>query len=675
MKKCTLLFIAALSYAISYGQNVGIGETAPANKLSVKGGLSIGAGYSTTTAPTNGAIIQGQVGISTTAVDGSAALDMTNAAKGVSFPNVNLTSASDAVTIASPKTGLVVYHTAISGFGTAGLYINKGTSGAPNWTRIADAGTVTSSIATLSNTSGGGLNTFSYNGSSATQVGIATGGVTGGMIATGTVTGSNIGSATITSGNMAANSVDATTMIFNTLPINRGGTGQTTQQAAINALTGTQSSGKFLRSDGTNATLATITAADLPPGSGNYVQINPGSQQSGSYNVSGNGVHGGTITAGNAVMGSGITGGYYQDGTNGAYRSIVSSATDNGYYFQTNGGATTTMWVGLGGSNNGRVAIGNTSPPEILSVTQPISGWQSRFNNSSGTGADVYLSHGGGYGMHIRGWTASDGVYALQLYNNTTEIASFWESGRTVLGNVGNVGIGVTAPAYKLEIANGASFGYGEGTDGSYKSRTETRNDAGQQGAQSGFFQTSAPSPSADWPKGGASYSAGFDGSGNATSWYHLIDVRHSNNANNFAMQFAGSFFDPNVYFRKTNNSASTSWTQIPGVLASGDVLVSDPGVSTPSVVAGAFNISSVSYLNTGGTDSRYQINFTNALPNANYFVGFHTVDNVSSGSNWNADNDLVWTVISTTTTSFQIAHRELSSGTQSITLRFRILQ
>lgn len=48
------------------------------------------------------------------------------------------------------------------------------------------------------------------------------------------------------------------------IPIAGGGTGQTTQQAAINALTGTQSSGKFLRSDGTNATLSPIGAGDLP---------------------------------------------------------------------------------------------------------------------------------------------------------------------------------------------------------------------------------------------------------------------------------------------------------------------------------------------------------------------------------------------------------------------------
>lgn len=48
-----------------------------------------------------------------------------------------------------------------------------------------------------------------------------------------------------------------------TLAIASGGTGQTTQQAAINALTGTQASGEYLRSNGTNATLSALAAADL----------------------------------------------------------------------------------------------------------------------------------------------------------------------------------------------------------------------------------------------------------------------------------------------------------------------------------------------------------------------------------------------------------------------------
>jgi hypothetical protein len=46
--------------------------------------------------------------------------------------------------------------------------------------------------------------------------------------------------------------------------IEDGGTGATTQQTAINAITGTQISGRYLRSDGTNATLSTIQIGDVP---------------------------------------------------------------------------------------------------------------------------------------------------------------------------------------------------------------------------------------------------------------------------------------------------------------------------------------------------------------------------------------------------------------------------
>ncbi|MGE0635879.1 MAG: beta strand repeat-containing protein [Bacteroidia bacterium] len=47
---------------------VGIGTTSPVNKLDIEGGMAVGASYSgTSVAPTNGAIIQGNVGIGTTA--------------------------------------------------------------------------------------------------------------------------------------------------------------------------------------------------------------------------------------------------------------------------------------------------------------------------------------------------------------------------------------------------------------------------------------------------------------------------------------------------------------------------------------------------------------------------------------------------------------------------------
>ncbi|HLP64879.1 hypothetical protein [Flavobacterium sp.] len=112
--------------------------------------------------------------------------------------------------------------------------------------------------------------------------------------------------------------------------------------------------------------------------------------------------------------------------------------------------------------------------------------------------------------------------------------------------SAGNIGMGMTNPAYGLEL--GSTFGFGNGTSGAYRSRTETRDNAGAFGtSQSGFFEAANP---VNFPAG-------------ATSWWHLIDTRHSNNANNYALQIAGSFFDQELWFRKTNNSATQSWTRL----------------------------------------------------------------------------------------------------------------
>ncbi len=78
----------------------------------------------------------------------------------------------------------------------------------------------------------------------------------------------------------------------------------------------------------------------------------------------------------------------------------------------------------------------------------------------------------------------------------------------------------------------------------------QTRNDAGLKGnagAVSGFFETANP----------VNYPAGAEG------WWHLLDVRHSDLNNNFAMQFSGSFFSQDLYFRKTADVANRPWSRV----------------------------------------------------------------------------------------------------------------
>ena len=111
-----------------------------------------------------------------------------------------------------------------------------------------------------------------------------------------------------------------------------------------------------------------------------------------------------------------------------------------------------------------------------------------------------------------------------------------------------NVGIGTAGPSEKLDVVGNIKSS-GEAYWGNSGTRTTTRNDAGMMGvgARSGFYETSSP---VNFPSG-------------ASSWWHLIDTRHSNSSNNYGMQIAGSFFDQELWYRKTDNSATTSWSKI----------------------------------------------------------------------------------------------------------------
>ncbi len=94
------------------------------------------------------------VGISPTGAappDNSAGLDVDFTNKGLLIPRVALTSASDAVTISSPATSLLVYNTGAGGLSPSGYYYNAGTPGVPNWVRLLITGTPSDAWLTLGN--------------------------------------------------------------------------------------------------------------------------------------------------------------------------------------------------------------------------------------------------------------------------------------------------------------------------------------------------------------------------------------------------------------------------------------------------------------------------------------------------------------------------------------------
>lgn len=85
----------------------------------------------------NAQVTTQKIGANPTTIAPSAVLDIESANKGVLFPRVNLTSTTDAVTIASPAEGLTIYNTATAGTApnnvTPGYYFWNGTQ----WARFS----------------------------------------------------------------------------------------------------------------------------------------------------------------------------------------------------------------------------------------------------------------------------------------------------------------------------------------------------------------------------------------------------------------------------------------------------------------------------------------------------------------------------------------------------------
>lgn len=199
------------------------------------------------------------------------------------------------------------------------------------------------------------------------------------------------------------------------------------------------------------------------------------------------------------------------------------------------------------------------STTDILTIPAPTTSvlvYNTNAGMTNGSGVGYYYWTGAAWVRLLSGtlpnagWNliGNAGTNATTNFIGTTDATDFVartnNAERLRIQSGGNVGIGTATPGYRLDLGSG-SFGFGNGNQ-----RTETRVDAGLQGnggAQSGFFETSAP---VNYPTG-------------ATSWWHLIDSRHSNTGNNYALQIAGSFFDQQLWFRKTNGNGATGWSQL----------------------------------------------------------------------------------------------------------------
>jgi hypothetical protein len=117
--------------------------------------------------------------------------------------------------------------------------------------------------------------------------------------------------------NTTLSQVALTTDVTGTLPIANGGTGATTQQAAMNALAGTQTANRVLRSNGTNTTLSQVALATdvtgtLPIANGgtgttSTTFVNLATNVTGTLPVANGGTGTTTLTANNVILGNGTS--------------------------------------------------------------------------------------------------------------------------------------------------------------------------------------------------------------------------------------------------------------------------------------------------------------------------------------------------------------------------------
>jgi hypothetical protein len=164
--------------------------------------------------------------------------------------------------------------------------------------------------------------------------------------------------------------------------IANGGTGQTTAAAAITALTGTQTSGQYLRSNGTAAALSAIQAADVP--TLNQNTTGTASNVTGTVAIA-NGGSGTTTAQGamNAFAGAVTSGSYLRGNGTNVVMSTIQSADVPTLNQNTTGTASNVTGV-VAVANGG---TGTATPSLVAGTNITITGsFPNQTINASGGG-------------------------------------------------------------------------------------------------------------------------------------------------------------------------------------------------------------------------------------------------------------------------------------------------
>lgn len=263
------------------------------------------------------------------------------------------------------------------------------------------------------------------------------------------------------------------------------------------------------------------------------------------------------------------------DGVNNQKLSVFSSDGSKGTYLTT-----------LSSENYGLIDVVGVNRLDIntnsgKNIRIPLAGMQI---GASATATDNFVltsdTNGGGRGLRVYNGNYGSSTLALSILSNGYLIAN------------NRVGINNSNPAYHLDV-NGDIFANGwlrtSGSNGWYsqtygggwymQDTTWVRAYNGKSIFTQGNVQAdgnilwgSAAMRTNDFSNFNDALASGWYQGNNvantpqgvSSGWWHLLNTRHNNPANHYAMQFAGDFYySNNLFYRATNGNGASPWKRI----------------------------------------------------------------------------------------------------------------
>jgi len=235
----------------------------------------------------------------------------------------------------------------------------------------------------------------------------------------------------------------ATAMTFGTLGVGAGGTGQTSQQSALNALAGGVTSGQYLRGNGTNILLSSIQAGDVP-----------------TLNQS---------TTGNAATATNLAGGNtntipYQTAT--STTNMLAASTAAGQFLQTTASGGAPSWktvLSVANGGTGLTTFGGNNTVLYTSTANNISSVAS--STSAGQFLQTTSSGAAPTWKTVLGISNGGTNSSTSLNNNRVMISSggsivessTLNNGQLLIGSTGNTPVSANITAGNgIAITNGA---------------------------------------------------------------------------------------------------------------------------------------------------------------------------------------------------------------------------